>query len=44
LVRKVLGWEPKVSLEEGLEKTYRWISMMVERDKELGKEGGLVEK
>ena len=24
LVRKVLDWEPKVSLEEGLEKTYRW--------------------
>lgn len=29
LVKKVLGWEPKVDLEEGLEKTYRWISMMV---------------
>jgi len=25
LVKKVLGWTPKVSLEEGLEKTYRWI-------------------
>lgn len=24
-VRKVLNFEPKVSLEEGLEKTYRWI-------------------
>ena len=33
LVKKVLGWEPQVSLEEGLEKDYRWISMMVERDK-----------
>jgi len=33
LVRKVLGWEPKLSLEEGLEKTYRWVAMMVERDK-----------
>jgi nucleoside-diphosphate-sugar epimerase len=25
LARKVLRWEPKVSLEEGLCKTYRWI-------------------
>lgn len=25
LARKILGWEPKVSLEEGIAKTYRWI-------------------
>jgi len=25
LVREVLGWEPSTTLEEGLEKTYRWI-------------------
>jgi nucleoside-diphosphate-sugar epimerase len=25
LARKVLAWEPKVSLEEGLGKTYKWI-------------------
>ena len=36
LVKKVLGWEPQISLEEGLEKDYRWISMMVEKDKEAG--------
>lgn len=32
LVKRVLGWENRVSLEEGLGKTYRWINMMVERD------------
>ncbi len=32
--RKVLAWEPQTGLEEGLRRTYRWISMMVERDKE----------
>jgi len=26
LIRKRLGWEPKITLEEGLERTYRWIS------------------
>ena len=25
IARKVLGWEPKISLEEGLRRTYRWI-------------------
>ena len=25
LIRRVLGWAPSISLEEGLEKTYRWI-------------------
>jgi len=34
LVRKVLEWEPKVSLEKGLEKTYRWIEKMVVKEKE----------
>ena len=33
LARKVLGWEPQTSLEEGLRKTYHWISTMVEKDK-----------
>jgi len=36
LVKKVLGWEPQVSLEEGMEKTYRWIEMMIEKDKNSG--------
>jgi nucleoside-diphosphate-sugar epimerase len=29
LVRGVLGWEPSVSLREGLEKTYAWIEKQV---------------
>ena len=29
LCKQVLGWEPKISLEEGLEKTYRWIENQV---------------
>ncbi len=28
-LRQVLEWEPQISLEEGLEKTYRWIEKMV---------------
>jgi len=34
LVKKVLGWEPQIDLEEGLEKTYHWIKMMVGKDRE----------
>ncbi|MCL4219194.1 MAG: GDP-mannose 4,6-dehydratase, partial [Candidatus Hydrogenedentes bacterium] len=30
LLRKVLAWEPQISLEEGLEKTYAWIAAQVE--------------
>ena len=34
LVGEVLKWKPQVSLEEGLERAFRWISLMVEKDKE----------
>jgi GDP-D-mannose 3',5'-epimerase len=33
-LREVLGWEPEISLEEGLEPTYRWIEEQVERSAE----------
>jgi len=29
LMKKVLGYEPQVSLEEGLEKTYNWVYKMI---------------
>jgi nucleoside-diphosphate-sugar epimerase len=28
-LREVLGWEPQISLEEGLERTYAWIEQKV---------------
>lgn len=31
LVKRVLGWEPKIGLQEGLERTYYWIKNMVEK-------------
>jgi GDP-D-mannose 3', 5'-epimerase len=33
LVKEKLKWEPKISLEEGLAKTYKWIGKMIEEDK-----------
>jgi GDP-D-mannose 3',5'-epimerase len=35
LVKRVLGWEPQIGLEEGLERTYRWISAMVKADERV---------
>lgn len=31
LVKQVLGWEPKVSLEEGMSVTYKWIEEQVNK-------------
>lgn len=33
LSRKVLGLEPEIGLERGLERTYHWIKMMLEKDR-----------
>ena len=35
LVKKVLAWEPQVSLEKGMAKTYQWIKTMVEENKQV---------
>ena len=35
LMKKTLGWEPRVSLEEGLENTYRWIERQLEQSRRL---------
>ena len=34
LVKEVLGWEPQIGLEEGLARTYRWIRMKVDDDRQ----------
>jgi nucleoside-diphosphate-sugar epimerase len=34
LVKKVLNWEPQVSLENGLSKTYNWIKAQIALDKQ----------
>ncbi len=36
-LREVLGWEPGISLEEGLARTYAWIEKEVERSSQLGR-------
>jgi nucleoside-diphosphate-sugar epimerase len=35
LLRKVLGWEPEISLENGLQQTYCWIEQQVREGLEL---------
>ena len=35
-LRQVLGWEPEISLEDGLSRTYSWIESQVRRKAESG--------
>lgn len=35
LVKKVLKWQPQITLEEGLAKTYEWIDKQVHQDKKV---------
>jgi GDP-D-mannose 3', 5'-epimerase len=35
LIKKYLNWEPSISLEEGLTKTYAWIREQMVKDKEI---------
>ncbi|MEE9260271.1 MAG: NAD-dependent epimerase/dehydratase family protein [Candidatus Scalindua sediminis] len=38
-LREVLKWEPQVSLEEGLEITYKWIYDQLEKNGKIGNKG-----
>jgi GDP-D-mannose 3',5'-epimerase len=37
LCKQVLKWEPKISLEEGLEKTYQWIEGQLKAKEAIGR-------
>jgi nucleoside-diphosphate-sugar epimerase len=43
LVGDKIGWEPKISLEEGIEKTYKWIEMKIDEDRKTFEQSHEVE-
>jgi nucleoside-diphosphate-sugar epimerase len=38
LIRKILGWAPKMPLREGMEKTYKWIEEQIKKKITYGKD------
>ena len=32
MIEKITGWKPKLSLRQGLEKTYKWIKSQYEKN------------
>lgn len=40
-LREVLGWEPEISLEDGLLKTYNWIEQQVQESKQIERPAGV---
>jgi nucleoside-diphosphate-sugar epimerase len=41
LLRQVLGWEPQISLEEGLRRTYEWIHEQLQKEGRLPQAAGV---
>merc|ERR1712013_486061 len=37
LIKEKLGWEPSISIKDGLRKTYFWIKEEVEKERREGK-------
>lgn len=35
-IKQLLNWEPSISLDEGLEKTFQWIQTQIDKDKKNG--------
>ena len=42
LLRQVLGWEPEISLEDGLARTYVWIEAQLKAQLESSSATGIV--
>ena len=40
LLRQTLGWEPEISLEEGIARTYAWIENLVKAKLENSEDAG----